>query len=90
MSYNKENVTFHTSIRFSNGKYPQINYNLYSFDKEDEKHLHIFPNLVPSKNYTRKNCFQILVVIKFLSLLLYCHLLFDVIFFMHTLTDIKI
>ena len=31
------------------------------------------------KNYTGKNCFQILVVIKFLSFLFYCHLLFDVI-----------
>ena len=53
-------------------------YSLYSFDKEDEKHLHMFPNLVPSKNCTVKNCFQILEVIKLLSFLLYCHLLFDV------------
>ena len=53
-------------------------YSLYSFDKEDEKHLNMFPNLITSKNYTEKNYFQILVVIKLLSFLLYCHLLFDV------------
>ena len=50
----------------------------------------MFSNLVPFKNYTCKNCFQILVVIKFLSFLLYCHLLFDVLFNTHTLTYIKI
>ena len=49
----------------------------------------LFPNFVPSKNYTRRNCFQTFVVIKFLSFLLYCHLLFDVIS-SDTLTDIKI
>ena len=50
----------------------------------------MFPNLVLSKNYPRENYFQILVVIKFISFLLYCHLLFDVIFYTNTFTDTKI
>ena len=49
-----------------------------SLGKDEEKYLHMFSNLVSSKKDIRKNCFQILVVIRFLFLLLYCHLFFDV------------
>ena len=53
-AYNKENITFHTSIRFSNNKYPHKNTSIYIHFMKKMKSIYIYFYFAFHKFYKEK------------------------------------